>query len=230
MLEASHLTRQFDIIPMATLKKPVHIIGAGAIGSFTALMLAKMGMEDISVYDNDDVSIENMNNQFYRFSDIGKPKVVALAQLVHDFTQVKIKPFNQLWTKDVPVGLRGIVISAADSMDVRRELFEYCATDFRIEWFLDSRMGSESALMYVMSPQNTDDRLSYSKTLYSNEDAEQERCTAKSTIYCATMLSGHLVKAIKDLITGNKYPRVTMWSILNNQQKVFQGEYGFKLS
>lgn len=224
MLDSSHLTRQLDIIPLNTLKMPIHIVGAGAIGSFTALMLAKMGMEDITVYDNDMVSIENMNNQFYRFSDIGKPKVTALAELVNDFTGVRIKPFNGRWEKEKPSELRGIVISAADSMQVRKDLFEHCMADFRINWFLDSRMGSESALMYVMNPQRERDQVSYLKTTYSDADAAQERCTAKSTIYTANMLSGHVVKAVKDLITKGSYARVTMWSIANNQQQCHPGE------
>lgn len=220
MIDA-HLTRQSDLIPAAALRTKVHIIGAGAIGSFTALMLAKMGMEDITVYDFDTVSIENMNCQFFRFSDIGKPKVHALAEIVESFTNVKIKAEPLPWARGLKADLRGIVISAADSMVVRRDLFEHCKGDFRTEWFIDSRMGAESALMYVMNPQKQIDQTAYESTLYTNEAAVQERCTAKSTIYTANMLSGHVVKAVKNLITRQKYSRVTHWDIAANEQTCY---------
>lgn len=228
MFKDSHLTRQLDLIPMEALNVPVHIIGAGAIGSFTALMLAKMGIEDITVYDPDKVSIENMSCQFYRFSDIDQYKVDALHDLVYDFTEVSLLPINRAWKSDsfAQPGdtLKGIIIAAADNMEVRRALFEHCKDNYLVKWFIDSRMGAESCLLYTMNPQDPKDQESYAKTLYTNEQAVQERCTAKSTIYTANMLSGHLVKTVKNLITGASYPRVTHWSIADNAQTVYTGE------
>lgn len=223
MFTSSHLTRQLDLIPLEALKMPVHIIGAGAIGSHVALMLAKMGVTDISVYDPDVVSIENMSCQGFRFSDIGKLKVKALFDIVESYTNVKIKGYCFPWTKEKPFDLRGIVVSAADSMKVRADLFNHCKDDFRIEWFIDSRMGAESALMYVMNAQRPIDQEAYSATLYSDEEAQPERCTAKATIYTANLLSGHVVKAVKDLITKKPYPRTTMWNIAKNTKTCWEG-------
>lgn len=217
----AHLTRQSDLIPTHTLQKSINIIGAGAIGSFTALMLAKMGLEDITVWDYDTVSIENMNCQGYRYQDIGKPKVEALANIVESYTNVKIKTMNRAWSPQTAEPMRGIVISCADSMAVRRQLFEHLKTDFRVEWFLDSRMGAESALMYVMNPQKPTDQTAYEATLYTNEQAVQEPCTAKATIFTANLLAGHVVKAVKNLIVRQPYARVTMWNIAENQMTCY---------
>lgn len=84
------LTRQLDFIPMSSLGAQVNIVGAGAIGSWVALSLAKMGFVDITVWDDDEVSIENMNCQFYPMNMIGRPKVEALAEMVELFTGTKI--------------------------------------------------------------------------------------------------------------------------------------------
>ena len=70
--------RQSDIINPEVLGTPVHIIGAGAIGSCAALALAKIGFKDFTVYDFDSVELHNLPNQMYRAKDIGKPKVEAL--------------------------------------------------------------------------------------------------------------------------------------------------------
>lgn len=223
MFVASHLTRQLDLIPLEDLKRQVHIIGAGAIGSHVALMLAKMGITDLTIYDPDFVSIENMSCQGYRFSDIGKPKVQALFEIVKDYTNIEIKKVQEPWTKEKPFDLRGIVISAADSMQVRTDLFTHCKNDFRVDWFIDSRMGAESALMYVMNAQRPEDQSAYEATLYADKNAQPERCTAKATIYTANLLSGHAVKAVKNLITKKPYPRTTMWNIAKNTKSCWEG-------
>jgi molybdopterin/thiamine biosynthesis adenylyltransferase len=212
----AHLTRQSDLIPMNTLKIPIKVIGAGAIGSFVALQAAKMGFEDIEVWDYDRVSIENMNCQFYRFKDIGKLKVEALADLVRDFTRTEIiiNPVKY----EAALEHRGIVVMAVDDMAARRTIFQDIQRKcFGVRFVIDSRMGSEDCLMYVMNPHDDKDVETYMKTLYTNENAVQERCTAKATIYTANLLSGMVTKAIKDIATGGKYPRITNWSVKNNQ-------------
>lgn len=212
----AHVTRHIDIIHPDQLKVPIHIIGAGAIGSFSAMLLAKMGAEDITVWDMDTVSVENMSCQFYRFKDIGTSKVLALRELVQEFTNVAIKPMQKEWTPQTVQETRGIVISAVDSMAVRKALFDFCQKDFRVKFFIDSRMGAETALLYCMNPQNAQDRTSYANTFYTDENSVQEKCTAKATTYTASLLSGMVVKTVKDLLTQETYPRITQWSIKDN--------------
>lgn len=214
-LSYSHLTRQLDVIPIEKLNTPINIIGAGSIGSLVSLNLAKMGFLNQLVTDFDTVSVENMSCQFYRHKDIGKPKVVALSDLIHDFTDQRINPIEGRWTPN-PALLAGIVVLAVDDMTSRKEIFESLRTHINITHFIDARMGLEDAAMYVMDPHSTKDRESYEKTLYSNEEAVQERCTAKATIYTAGMLAGFVAKAVKNIICNEKYPRVSLWSIKNN--------------
>jgi molybdopterin/thiamine biosynthesis adenylyltransferase len=212
-LTNEHLTRQLDILPIKCLDKRITIIGAGAIGSFTALSLAKMGFEDITVYDFDKIEIENMNCQFYRRSDVGKLKVEALADLVESFTDVRINAVNQLF-EGAP--LNGIVISAVDSMSARQMIWDGQKMSAGVDMLIDPRMGAETAMLYCMNPHDANDRFSYEKTLYSDNEAVQDRCTAKSTTYTALLLSGLVAKAVKDIVTDSPYPRIVNWSILHN--------------
>lgn len=223
-LEHEHLTRQIDLIPVATLGLPIKIIGAGAIGSFVALQLAKMGFEDITVWDHDTVDTVNMNCQFYRFKDIGKPKVIALQQLIEDFTNVKIKACHGKWQPYTEDG--GVFIVAVDSMETRKEIFAAIKDNcFNAKYIIDPRMGAEDALMYTINPFSEKDCTTYEKVLYSDKDSVQERCTAKSTIYTANLLSGLVSKAVKNLACKEPYPRVSMWSIGKNQLQSWEGEH-----
>ena len=212
-----HLTRQIEIIPMNRLNVPVTIIGAGAIGSFTALSLAKMGMTNLTVWDKDNIEMENMNSQFYRQKDLGRPKVNALQGLILEFTGQAINAIpNFFGVSDVPS--EGIVITAVDSMEARQMLWDRHKEHVRTHFFIDPRMSAEHALLYAMDPNSSKDIESYEKTLYSDEKALHERCTAKATMYTALLLSGLTCKAVKDFIVDEpKRLRMAMWNIKDNE-------------
>lgn len=221
MINNDHLTRQLEIIPLGVLANPITIIGAGAIGGWVALSLAKMGAEKISVWDFDTVTVENMNCQFYRLADIGKPKVLALQALIRDFTGTEIEARNEKYSHGV---FSGVVVCAVDSMAIRKTIWEnHKGKSPFTRALIDPRMGAEEALLYVMSPMVKRDQTAYEKTLYSDAEAVAERCTAKSTIYTANLLAGLVVKAVKDLWTGKPFTRVVNWSIASNEMLSFPG-------
>lgn len=214
MADFTHLTRQYDLLPPEKTDVQINVIGAGAIGSFTVLALAKMGFSQIKVFDFDKIEVENMNCQFYRFSDIGKHKVLALQELVKDFTNVEIEAVADKYEGGQ---LPGIVISAVDSMAVRKMIWDnHKELAFQTKFIIDPRMGAETAMLYTMSPTDEADVASYDATLYSDEDAMSERCTAKATMYTACMLSGLVAKSVKDIVTDGPYPRNALWSIKDN--------------
>lgn len=210
-----HLIRQYDLIPESLLSAPITIIGAGAIGGWTTLSLAKMGMHDITVFDFDKVSVENMNSQFYRFSDIGRLKVYALDSLIQDFTGINIKTKPIAYTNEV---LEGIVICALDSMKARKAVFDAHGMNTFKTWFvIDPRMGAEMASLAVYDPKSSSDCETYKKSLYSDSEGLSEPCTAKATVYTASLISGLVVKAVKDILV-KKPNRLNsaMWHIGNN--------------
>lgn len=211
-----NLTRQLDIIPVEVLGEKITVIGAGAIGSFTVLSLAKMGFSDITVIDFDSIEEHNLNSQFYRFSDVRSKKVEALRSLVKDFTGTDIVAKDERYERGI---FPGIVVSAVDSMEVRKKIWtNHKKQSPFTKAIIDPRMGAETALLYVMCPMDEKDISSYEKTLYSDESAVQERCTAKAVMYTACMLSGLVAKAVKDVVvTPSRYLRLAQWSIKDDQ-------------
>lgn len=210
-MNSEYLTRQSDLIPAEVLSKRITIVGAGAIGSWTALTLAKMGFNDIQVYDDDKIDPENMNCQFYPIKSIGMNKTDALAELIFEFTGVKIKAINK--RVDDSTSLRGdYVISAVDSMTARKIIFEQC----RGSYLVDGRMAAEYITMYSVNMNDMKAVENFKKTLYADSEAVQERCTAKSTMYTVGLISGLIGKTIKDLATGNAPITSLEWSVANN--------------
>lgn len=205
------LIRQSDVVPMNILGKQITVIGAGAIGSFVVLTLAKMGFSNIKVYDFDKVDEVNLSSQFYRHTDIGKLKVDALQDLVKSFTDITITAKGEAYENQ---RLDGVVITAVDSMTVRKAVITNNESQtFTIPLVLDPRMSIETALLYSYRPMNLHECSDYKKTLYSNEDSVQERCTGKATMYTAIMLSGLVCRCVRDFLVSGKRPTSIQWDI-----------------
>ncbi len=198
--DKKHLVRHYDLIDFDKLNTPITVIGAGGIGSWTVFALAKMGFSNISVWDFDKVSIENVGNQIYSFNDVGMYKVEALHYLCHSVGS-PIKCHQEYFTPQSAAKLPafGVVIMAVDSMAARKELSERIPTT---NFLIDGRMGAEKILLFTAI--GKEQRDNYAKTLYSDENAEQVPCTAKATSYCALTISGLIVGQVKSFIQGQK--------------------------
>lgn len=213
-MKPEYLTRQKDIIPSDILQTPITIVGAGAIGSWTTLALAKMGFYNLKVYDFDIVDDENMNAQFYPTSALGKPKVEALKELIFDFTGEEITTLNQ--KVDWDTFFLGVVLSSVDSMDARKKIFTASKESGQVPFLIDPRMGGEYAQLHTVLFHDEKSVSSYEKTLISDDDAVQERCTAKATIYTANLLSGLVSKSLIDYLRKSNRLKSVEWDIAQN--------------
>ena len=77
MLEERVLDRQLRL-PIKRLYD-VAVVGVGGIGAWVATLLALYGARKLRLFDRDTVEHENMNRLPLPMSDLGRPKVEALA-------------------------------------------------------------------------------------------------------------------------------------------------------
>ncbi len=217
-LQHAGISRQLDLVPPHILDTPITIIGAGAIGSWVTIGLAKSGFSRLAVFDHDEVDVVNMSSQFYGVDDIGKPKAIALAERIEEMTGEVITAIPEKWTG---MKMKGLVIMAVDSMECRKAIFEAHKGSLTTPYLIDARMGAEVALLYTMNPSSTQDVEDYSKTLYTDAEAVQERCTAKSTTFCSLFLSSLVVKTVRDVLVRGKYLRNASYSLKENDQVTF---------
>lgn len=182
----------------------ITIVGCGAIGSFVAVSLAKMGLNKFVLYDFDKVEPHNLPNQFFDIYDIGNLKVYA--------TRIKMAEFNpNCSVKKLGRYTRGklntpIVISCVDDMNARKKIFESCVKDNKVQLFIDCRMGGLQGQVYTVDVSNTrKGRASikkYSGSLFSNEEAVEVRCTERSIIFTvlgiASLVCNQIIKCFKE--------------------------------
>ena len=145
-------------------------------------------------------------------SDIGQPKVDALSAHILNASGTVVTKRNERIDGYSTLS-DDIVIAAVDSMNARRDILQSYVNDYGV--FIDPRMGAEFARLFVLNLSN-DKREAYKKVWYSDSDAVAEACTQKATVYCANILSGFVVKAVKDITNGDPYMRTMDFDIKQN--------------
>lgn len=203
--------RQLDILnPNETRDRKIGIVGAGGIGSPLALLLAKMSFNNITVWDYDKIENHNIPNQLFRISDIGKPKVEALQDIIKDFTDTEINIVNEKWKGE----LRDILISGVDNMEARKAMYKKAKENpDRCDLLIDARMGAELIRIYAIQPINPLDCEFYEKTLYPPEEAQELSCTAQAIFYNTFTLSGLVGSIVKHFILVEPYPKEIIFDL-----------------
>ena len=173
-------SRQLDIFRPDQALSPITVIGAGGIGSPTVLLLAQMGVPELTVIDFDTVEAHNRASQLYPGNDIGKPKVESLAETVERFTDCRIKVRQERY---VAQPLSGLVISAVDSIAVRHEIWAQLRYNPHVPLYIDGRMGGQIYVVLTSRPCDPDDVTFYEQHLFKPSEAADVPCTARSIAY-----------------------------------------------
>jgi molybdopterin/thiamine biosynthesis adenylyltransferase len=184
---------------LANLK--VTIIGCGAVGSFTALSLCKMGAQLLTLIDPDTVSIENLPNQFFREADLGKKKVEACAKMLQQFDgQIQVNTLARPFIKQKLEA--DIAISSVDSVDVRKRIWTSVVPHKKIKLLIDPRMAAHVIQVYTATLGDPSSIKAYEATLIDETEAMQDRCTARSIIYTVLPVAALICRQVAAFANG----------------------------
>ena len=196
--------RYQDIIP--NLNATFHIYGCGAIGSSTAIQLARMGAESFTLYDMDKVELHNIGVSQYSTKDIGRLKIDALAEQLRDINKdVDCVGIKKKVEKSTIMYMSGndIAILGFDSMQSRYDAVQALYTSsIKPRLIIDGRMGAEH-YQQTVSTSLTD----YLTTWYPDSEGDPEPCTAKATSYCSYLAGSMICNTIRKIETGQPYSR-----------------------
>jgi sulfur carrier protein ThiS adenylyltransferase len=188
--------RQRDLVPPAKLSAcHTLVIGVGAVGRQLALQLASTGVSRMTLVDDDHVAVENLAPQGYTPADLGQHKVEATAswsrQIRPDLAvESHAERFRRSSTRDLSCfgrqSHRLAVFCCVDTIECRRIVWgsvKSCAS-----FFADARMAAEVVRVLASDRPLLDEY--YRTTLFDNQQAYAGSCTAKSTIYSASIAAG----------------------------------------
>ena len=103
-------------------EKRLTLAGLGGIGSWAALLLSRLRPDEIIIYDDDMVEEANMSGQLYCGSDIGKSKVKAMTNMMHNYSNFyRISAFIERF--EVTSEATDIMICGFDNMEAREVFY-----------------------------------------------------------------------------------------------------------
>lgn len=113
-------------------KKRVAVFGVGGVGGYVVEVLARSGVGQLDLYDNDDVDITNLNRQIIALhSTLGKPKVeVARARVLDINPQCKVIAHQMFYLPEnadqVNLNDFDYVVDCVDTVTAKLELIKRC--------------------------------------------------------------------------------------------------------
>jgi len=179
---------------------PVVIVGVGAIGSHLAEILCKLGVRRLTLIDPDEVDTVNLSVQGFYESEVGQPKTAAVkTRLLEINPRVQVTEWQREY-RDQMIEAGSVVFSCVDSIKVRRQIFrDYREHDWRV--FFDGRMSAESLQVYCVE-RDAEAMTRYRDSLFPSHEAHRESCTARATIYCASLAAAILCAQFKKWVMG----------------------------
>lgn len=142
-----NLAKSYDFFNPDEHDVSISIIGCGAIGSTVAENLARFGIKNFVLFDDDVVTSHNVANQMFTQNHIGMKKVDALENIIKEINpEANVRKFDEKY-EDKRVS--GVVCLCVDNIDTRRNITKTLRQFNRILGVFDWRMGLTDAQHYA---------------------------------------------------------------------------------
>lgn len=153
--------------------KKIVLVGVGSIGSSHALLLSKLGFNNLTLIDRDIILEENLSTQvLYTEKDINQPKVEACKSALLKFNpDLKIKPiFDHLDFKNITKHFKDadLILDGTDNLSTRFLIDEWCKKNNKT-WIFSSVIKEQGFCMVL----NQDQHLSS----FLNDKANPKTCS-----------------------------------------------------
>ena len=182
-------------------KKTVILAGEGGIGSYVGFLLARMKPASMFIYDDDIVEAVNMSGQLYGQSDLGRPKVSALAEMIRNYANYSsVFAISERFTNESEAS--DIMICGFDNMAARKLFFNKWVNHVQSKpeeerkncLFIDGRLAAEEFQVLCIKGDDEYNIRRYSdEFLFSDAEADETICSYKQTTFCANMIASYMV-------------------------------------
>lgn len=197
-------------------KKTVILAGVGGIGSYVGFLLARMKPASMFIYDNDIVEAVNMSGQLYGQSDLGRPKVSALAEMIRNYAGYSsIFAISERFTDESEAS--DIMICGFDNMAARKLFFNKWLSHVQSKpkeerkncLFIDGRLAAEEFQVLCIKGDDEYNINRYNNEfLFSDAEADETICSYKQTTFCANMIASYMVNLFVNFCANQCNPLI----------------------
>ena len=197
-------------------KKTVILAGVGGIGSFCGFLLARMKPVSMFIYDDDIVESVNMSGQLYGQSDLGRPKVSALAEMIRNYADYSsVFAIRERFTEESEAS--DIMICGFDNMAARKLFFNKWVNHVQSKpeeerkncLFIDGRLAAEEFQVLCIKGDDEYNINRYNNEfLFSDAEADETICSYKQTTFCANMIASYMVNLFVNFCANQVGPLI----------------------
>lgn len=200
--------RQTNILdPDVAAATRIVIAGCGTVGSNCAEALARAGFKQFHLIDMDVVEAHNLPSQAFTIEQLNMNKAEAVAANLPTFADDLDLEVQSHQLDGGEQFEADVLISAVDSMKMRKLLFELSAkTNPRIELFVDVRMGGNQMEAYAFNPHDERRAKQYEGTLYSDEEAEPIECGGRTFSPVGAMTGAFVTQFVTKHLREGDHP------------------------
>lgn len=197
-------------------KKTIILAGVGGIGSYVGFLLARMKPASMFIYDNDIVEAVNMSGQLYGQSDLGRPKVSALTEMIRNYAGYSsVFAISERFTTESEAS--DIMICGFDNMASRRLFFNKWVNHVQSKpekerkncLFIDGRLAAEEFQVLCIKGDDEYNINRYNNEfLFSDTEADATVCSYKQTTFCANMIASYMVNLFVNFCANQCEPLI----------------------
>ena len=194
----SRFTRQQDLVPEQKLAAlTCTVIGVGAIGRQVALQLAALGARRIQLIDFDTVEPTNITTQGYLHRDLGQLKVAATADQIRAIDpEIAITVIPDRYRPTLDTG--EALFCCVDTITARSAIWR--SAQHRSHFWSDARMRGE--VLRILTATHPTSQHHDPTTLFPQPESQPGPCTAKSTLYTASLAASLLLHQFTRWLRG----------------------------
>ena len=196
-------------------EKVIILAGVGGIGSWAALLLAKLSPKEMYLYDMDVVELHNLAGQLYSKDNVRENKVDALAGTILNYTGYgNVFAIPQAYESGSLSG--DIMICGFDNMRAREVFYEAWKERLSINGvdkknclFIDGRLTANE--LQILCLTGTDDYYMQQyerRFLFPDSMAVSEQCSFKQTGYMANMIGSLITNLVVNFCANQCNPPV----------------------
>lgn len=200
--------RQRKIYDPELMNEHVTVVGCGSLGSWAAVCLSKLGLNTFTFYDADSVEQHNLPNQVFSHDTMSQNKAEMLSRYVdafmpfYDSEKTVLEVKNRHW-EDTDVLAPGVILNAADSILVRKMVYEKAPEE---SFIIDVRSSGDSFNVYTCDKRKPEDRAFYEQFFFKPEDAAGTDCNAQAIAYSSMVIGALATDAFVRYARMEEYP------------------------
>lgn len=190
----------------------VTLAGVGGIGSWTGLLLGRLGINYLRLYDYDEVETANMSGQLYRVEDVGNLKTSALSSIIREYTNN-----GRIVAHGTGLSLSSqidkILICGFDNMEARKTAFKLWKSMVDLAGrkeeclFIDGRLAAEELQVLAITGNDEYAINEYkNKWLFDDSEAEPVVCSYKQTSFMANMIASVIINIFVNFVANQCNP------------------------